>query len=680
MEQSNGRRLSSPYLLALVALFAMTSLFDVCSGQKPTIPVVVLDALEGDTINIKCRAPPPPKKEREMLMWIKGNQLHSWQNIRWSNDSIKKYDSEYMLELYDVEMYEAGMYACTMKPGTVAQTMLKVRQRPRIVVETFEQTEGTSDEPQKIATCTVYNAKETDKVAWLREPEETNLRILKNENNTTNITIDYMTTDLSPLLNDVPATCTVTIPKFRYATGPAPRTLQAQAELKIKETTTPVPTTKPIAAPTIKKFARGRDEDQVTIREGMVDLFQCQGAGHPIPEMFWSFEGKVIQEAYPRHIWRNTLRLDNVKLEDAGVYKCTARSEVGEVSQEIMINIEAPPRFSRPGTEAEPDKFFIPADAEEAKLTCEVISNPKADITWEVPGAEASDFKTYYKYTPDNYSSVSVARIPHQFFSSDEDTKVYCVATSPAGNKRNTLLVKKEPRPALSSAVVAILVVVIIVLFALVLIGTVVVVRKRAASNGQAETVENGCASALLCGSKKPLESEADGKSEQVNDVVKEEDEELVAGEENEEKQHLTEATDNDTNEQTEVAAEEEKMLESPKKKINLTGSLGCCRRSRKKLQEDEDEDEVTGTDNKNGDAPSADGANANVDGNNEDGEAKNGAGLESITEEKKQPDEDKINDEEFDRDSGKGDTLKPMTEPVGAEDGEVATEVAESK
>jgi len=678
MEQSNGRRLSSPYLLALVALFAMTSFFDVCSGKRTYPPV--LDAFVGDNINIQCHAPPPPVKDRKMLMWIKENQLVSWESIKWVNNSNEKYDSEYVLELIDVVLGDAGEYACTMKPGTVARTILKVRPRPVIHVTTFEQTEGTSDEPQKIATCTVINATENDKIAWLRKPEENNYMIWKNENGTIdNITIDYMTTDLSALLNDVPATCTVTIPKFRYATGPAPRVFKAQADLKIKETTTPVPTTKPIAYPYIKKFARQRDEEQVTIMEGWRDVFQCLAGGHPTPETFWSKDGVVIQEAFPKHISRNGLDISDAKLEDAGMYKCTAKSEVGEVSREIRINISAKPRFSRPGTENEPVKVFLPADADEAKLTCEVISNPKSNFTWEVPGAEASDFKTYYKYTPEDYSSVSVARIPHEFFSSDEETKVYCVATCPAGTKKNTLLVKKEPR-GLSSAVVAILVVVIIVLFALVLIGTVVVVRKRAASNGQEETVENGCTSALLCGGKKPLESEADGKSEQVNDVVKEEDEELVAGEENEEKQHLTEATDNDTNEQTEVAAEEEKMLESPKKKINLTGSLGCCRRSRKKLQEDEDEDEVTGTDNKNGDAPSADGANANVDGNNEDGEAKNGAGLESITEEKKQPDEDKINDEEFDRDSGKGDTLKPMTEPVGAEDGEVATEVAESK
>lgn len=640
--------------LAAIAFVLMTSLHDVCHAET-----VARDVYIGEEAHLPCKRTPPVGLDDVIADWGKGGSTFALSSKENKSKIYAGYigrteiipSESYRLVMSDTRENDTGNYGCKFIYGTIpdyTSVDLNVYRQPILTVKTHK---VTGEDKQNMATCTVLNAVSDSKLEWKEtsgiDGVEGKVRktMMNGELDYYKLTLNYKAT---PSFNPVEAVCIYTHHNFHLREELHNRTTYAEATLEFMTTTAPTTTTASQVAPSIDEDEF--PENEIKMNVGSNKTFPCKASGNPAPTVTWQLDGNEVETAEDGE---NSLEIKNAQLENTGTYMCVVSSILGTENRTFTIKVIAKPEMLKPEDESSEHKLTVEMNS--LDLQCNAKSNPVSSIEWIFEMEPERPVEDVTETTEGKYTKVSSVSIPHSEFSSEKVTQVVCIAKNEHGSDRRTFAVTKEARPGISSAMIVVVVVVLVV-FIIAVVGAVVVHRRAVVARATAGNVESGCAQTLLC--VKTPQMESDDKSEPVDDVVKEEDEE-----EGDEKQHLTEGTvENDAAEQPQDVAEEEKMLESPKKKLNLTGSLGCCRRSRKKLQEDEDDDDVTGNDNKNGDA-TANGEAATQ----EDAAAKNAA-LESISEEKK--DNDVINDADSDRDSGKGDTLKPMTTAPNGEEG----------
>ena len=75
-------------------------------------------------------------------------------------------------------------------------------------------------------------------------------------------------------------------------------------------------------------------ESEVSVGQNLT--LTCIASGDPLPEVTWS---KVGQSLRLFNVTGPVLHLVNIKREDVGSYKCTAKNKVGEVSRPALVNI-----------------------------------------------------------------------------------------------------------------------------------------------------------------------------------------------------------------------------------------------------------------------------------------------------------------------------------------------------
>lgn len=111
-----------------------------------------------------------------------------------------------------------------------------------------------------------------------------------------------------------------------------------------------------------------------TVMVGNSVEFECMAIGEPQPTVRWSKVGGAL----PAHIVvkGGMLRIELVKEEDAGQYRCTATNDVGSVQSQVDLRVQSLPQIAGlPETK----EVTLGSDA---VLPCVATGYPEPDIKW----------------------------------------------------------------------------------------------------------------------------------------------------------------------------------------------------------------------------------------------------------------------------------------------------------
>uniref|UniRef100_H3B970 Leucine rich repeats and immunoglobulin like domains 3 n=1 Tax=Latimeria chalumnae TaxID=7897 RepID=H3B970_LATCH len=119
----------------------------------------------------------------------------------------------------------------------------------------------------------------------------------------------------------------------------------------------------------------------LTIRAGTMARLECAADGHPIPQIAWQKDGGTdFPAARERrmHVMPedDVFFIVDVKIEDIGVYSCTAQNSAGTVSANATLTVLETPFFVRPLVDRTVTK------GETAVLHCIAGGNPPPKLNW----------------------------------------------------------------------------------------------------------------------------------------------------------------------------------------------------------------------------------------------------------------------------------------------------------
>ncbi|MEE6517277.1 hypothetical protein FKM82_027388 [Ascaphus truei] len=138
----------------------------------------------------------------------------------------------------------------------------------------------------------------------------------------------------------------------------------------------------------------------ITIRKGTTARLECAAEGHPTPEIAWQKDGGVdFPAARERrmHVMPDddVFFIMDVKIEDMGVYSCTAQNSAGSVSANATLTVLETPFLVHPL-----EDHFVSAGATLA-LQCKASGSPPPRITW-LKGDEPLVMTERHHFTPGN--------------------------------------------------------------------------------------------------------------------------------------------------------------------------------------------------------------------------------------------------------------------------------------
>lgn len=82
----------------------------------------------------------------------------------------------------------------------------------------------------------------------------------------------------------------------------------------------------------------------LTIRAGSTARLECAAVGHPVPQIAWQKDGGIDFPAARKrrmHVMPedDVFFIVNVKIEDTGVYSCTAQNTAGSISANATLTV-----------------------------------------------------------------------------------------------------------------------------------------------------------------------------------------------------------------------------------------------------------------------------------------------------------------------------------------------------
>uniref|UniRef100_A0A673ZCR2 Leucine rich repeats and immunoglobulin like domains 1 n=1 Tax=Salmo trutta TaxID=8032 RepID=A0A673ZCR2_SALTR len=118
-----------------------------------------------------------------------------------------------------------------------------------------------------------------------------------------------------------------------------------------------------------------------TIRTGTTAKLECAAEGHPTPEIAWQKDGGTdFPAARERrmHVMPDddVFFITDVKLEDMGVYSCTAKNTAGTVSANASLTVLETPHLAQ---KLEDRSVVV---GETVALQCKALGSPPPKITW----------------------------------------------------------------------------------------------------------------------------------------------------------------------------------------------------------------------------------------------------------------------------------------------------------
>ncbi|KAM6093851.1 leucine-rich repeats and immunoglobulin-like domains protein 3 [Chlamydotis macqueenii] len=119
----------------------------------------------------------------------------------------------------------------------------------------------------------------------------------------------------------------------------------------------------------------------LTIRAGAMARLECAAVGHPVPQIAWQKDGGTDFPAARKrrmHVMPedDVFFIVDVKIEDTGVYSCTAQNTAGSISANATLTVLETPSFLRPLLDRTVTK------GETAVLQCIAGGSPTPRLNW----------------------------------------------------------------------------------------------------------------------------------------------------------------------------------------------------------------------------------------------------------------------------------------------------------
>nr|XP_012329179.1 leucine-rich repeats and immunoglobulin-like domains protein 1 isoform X3 [Aotus nancymaae] len=138
----------------------------------------------------------------------------------------------------------------------------------------------------------------------------------------------------------------------------------------------------------------------ITIRTTTMARLECAATGHPNPQIAWQKDGGTdFPAARERrmHVMPDddVFFITDVKIDDAGVYSCTAQNSAGSISANATLTVLETPSL------AVPLEDRVVSVGETVALQCKATGNPPPRITW-FKGDHPLSLTERHHLTPDN--------------------------------------------------------------------------------------------------------------------------------------------------------------------------------------------------------------------------------------------------------------------------------------
>lgn len=122
------------------------------------------------------------------------------------------------------------------------------------------------------------------------------------------------------------------------------------------------------------------------VEAGSVVSLKCAASGNPLPQVTWTLDGSSLHESSSRisvgdFVTRSSevisyVNISNIKLEDGGVYSCSAVNEVSENTHTARINVLGPPMVKSMSPK-------IGIESSSLVLNCPYSGYPIEQVFWE---------------------------------------------------------------------------------------------------------------------------------------------------------------------------------------------------------------------------------------------------------------------------------------------------------
>ncbi|XP_058178642.1 peroxidasin [Anopheles ziemanni] len=167
------------------------------------------------------------------------------------------------------------------------------------------------------------------------------------------------------------------------------------------------------------KFLR-TPTDHLELLEDDPIVLDCVVTGAPTPSILWQFNGDNIQNGRIKLFGNGSLILPVSTLDDGGVYTCYAGNALGNISVNVTVIVNAPPRIVL-GPENQNVKIGTTLT-----LECEADGNPLPHIWWKKDGLPVNE--TSQVFFSDDAIELTIDHVQE----SDSGTYV-CVAENELG-------------------------------------------------------------------------------------------------------------------------------------------------------------------------------------------------------------------------------------------------------
>ncbi|XP_074054884.1 leucine-rich repeats and immunoglobulin-like domains protein 1 [Macrotis lagotis] len=177
----------------------------------------------------------------------------------------------------------------------------------------------------------------------------------------------------------------------------------------------------------------------IAIRTGTTARLECAANGHPNPQIAWQKDGGTD---FPAARERRMLVMPDdvvffitdVKIDDMGVYSCTAQNSAGSVSANATLTVLETPSLMIPLEDR------VAAVGETVALQCKASGSPPPRITW-LKGDQPVSLTDRHHFTPGNQLLIIQSVVP-------EDADRYtCEMSNALGTERAHSQLSVFPTP-----------------------------------------------------------------------------------------------------------------------------------------------------------------------------------------------------------------------------------------
>ncbi|CAJ0933626.1 unnamed protein product, partial [Mesorhabditis belari] len=125
----------------------------------------------------------------------------------------------------------------------------------------------------------------------------------------------------------------------------------------------------------------------IDVIQGLTLEIACKAVGRPNPTITWEKDGfQVIPSSVVTVDHSGTLRIHNARVDNAGLYRCTASNPAGSDTRDTKVIIQEPPTI----TGDTPDNYTAVA-GDKVEMRCQVTGNPQPKIEWHKKGVPVID-------------------------------------------------------------------------------------------------------------------------------------------------------------------------------------------------------------------------------------------------------------------------------------------------